>query len=204
MSRSVGLRVGRVASVVALVSVAVAVAATVAVGRPAATIPAALSTGEHLFQTVGCSACHSFKAARATGKIGPSLDTVKLTKAQLVTQIGKGGCAVMTPAACAKYKFKMSPFKPRLTAVQIADVAAFVYTYRNHAPVGAPPTTTTTKTTTTPTTPVTTGQTTTTAPTTTTTSGANECPAGTTIQSSGNTDGDDDETGRPSDLDGCI
>src|SRR5580700_7355498 len=106
MSTSLGLRVRKVASVLAVACVVLAVGAAVAIGRPATTTPKAISTGEHLFMTVGCSACHTFKAARATGKIGPSLDTVKLTMAQLVTQITKGGCAVMTPAACAKYKFK--------------------------------------------------------------------------------------------------
>jgi hypothetical protein len=123
-----------------------------------------------------------------------------------VTQITKGGCAVLTKAACAKYKFKMTPFKPRLTTAQIADVAQFVYTDRGKAPTGPPPATTTTTTTTAPGQTTTTPVTTTTPGTTTTPAGGGNdgCPPGVTIQTSGNTDGDDDETGRPSDADGCI
>jgi mono/diheme cytochrome c family protein len=203
MRESLRLRARHVAWVSLALSVAAAAVATVALGRPSAAAPS-VSTGETLFTSVGCSACHTFKAARATGKIGPNLDTVKLTTAQLITQITKGGCAVLPKAACSKYKFSMSPFKPRLTTAQILDVAAFVYSDRNTAPKGPPPATTPTTTappqtttqTTTPTTPVTTP--------TTTAANNDGCPAGTTIQTSGNTDGDDDETGRPSDLDGCI
>jgi uncharacterized cupredoxin-like copper-binding protein len=63
----------------------------------------------------------------------------------------------------------------------------------------APPTTTTPKVTTSPTTtsPTTTA-------TTTTTAVNDGCAPGQTIQSTGNTDGDDDEAGRPSDDDGCV
>ncbi len=217
MRRSLTLPVRQFATVSVVVGVAMAVAAAAAVGRPVSTTPSttiSVGTGQSLFTSVGCSACHTFKAARATGKIGPDLDTVALSFAQFTTQVTNGGCAVMTKAACAKYKFSMSSFKSRLTPAQIADIAVFVYTKWNQAPTGSPPTTTTTtktKTTSTTTTtapPPTTTQvtpptTTTTAPPPVTTT-ASECPPGQTIQSSGNTDGDDDETGRPSDLDGCI
>lgn len=67
--------------------------------------------------------------------------------------------------------------------------------------VAAPPVTTTTQKVSTS--PTTTSSTTTTATTTPTT--VNDgCAPGMTIQSTGNTDGDDDETGRPTDEDGCI
>ena len=198
----------RIAAAVFLGVLALAAGAAAALGNPLAG-GTSISTGQTLFSSVGCSACHTFKFARATGKIGPNLDPVKLTQAQIVTQITKGGCAVMTPAACAKYTFKMSPFSPRLTKAQIADVAVFVYTDRNKAPTGPPPATTTTRTTTTSTT--TPGGTTTTGTTTTTPAGggggggaANECPPGTTIPTSGNTDGDTDEAGQPTDFDGCL
>jgi uncharacterized cupredoxin-like copper-binding protein len=65
--------------------------------------------------------------------------------------------------------------------------------------VTAPPVTTTTSRTTTSST--TTSSTTTSQTTTTVNDG---CAPGMTIQSTGNTDGDDDETGRPTDEDGCI
>lgn len=228
VSRSLAPRIGQVAAALVVVSIAVAMAAAAAVGRTATTPSASqLAGGEKLFTTVGCSACHTFKAAAATGKIGPSLDPVKLTTAQLVTQISKGGCAVLTPAACAKYASKMSAFKPRLTTAQIADVAAFVYAYRDAivltpgscVTVGgsrvcaAPGTSTATSTG-----PTTTGKTTTTPTSTGTTPGTTttpagggggggaqpECPPGVTIQTSGQTDGDTDETGAPTDFDGCL
>ncbi len=65
--------------------------------------------------------------------------------------------------------------------------------------VAAPPVTTTTQKVSTG--PTTTSSTTTTATTTTVNDG---CAPGMTIQSTGNTDGDDDETGRPTDEDGCV
>jgi uncharacterized cupredoxin-like copper-binding protein len=65
--------------------------------------------------------------------------------------------------------------------------------------VAAPPTTTTPKGTTGPTT---TNQGTTTVNTTTLVNDG--CAPGMTIQSTGYTDGDDDETGRPTDEDGCV
>jgi uncharacterized cupredoxin-like copper-binding protein len=64
-----------------------------------------------------------------------------------------------------------------------------------------PPPTTTTPVATSPTT---TSPSTTTAAGTTTTVVNDGCAPGKTIQSTGNTDGDDDETGRPSDDDGCV
>jgi len=66
--------------------------------------------------------------------------------------------------------------------------------------VAAPPVTTTTQKVSTG--PTTTSSTTTTATTTTTVNDG--CAPGMTIQSTGNTDGDDDETGRPTDEDGCV
>jgi mono/diheme cytochrome c family protein len=198
----------RIAAAVFFGALALAAGATVALGNPLAG-GTSIATGQTLFSSVGCSACHTFKFARATGKIGPNLDPVKLTQAQIVTQITKGGCAVMTPAACAKYTFKMSPFSPRLTKAQIADVAVFVYTDRNKAPTGPPPATTSTTTHTTTGTTTTPGTTPTTTHSTTTTPGGgggapNECAPGVTIPTSGNSDGDDDEAGAPSDFDGCI
>jgi hypothetical protein len=38
----------------------------------------------------------------------------------------------------------------------------------------------------------------------TTTGTASECPPGVTLQISGHTDGDTDETGQPTDFDGCL
>jgi uncharacterized cupredoxin-like copper-binding protein len=94
-----------------------------------------------------------------------------------------------------------------LIGVGVKYVAPVVVATTTHTTTTAPTTTaaspTTTSGTTTPT-PTTTTAPTTTAPTTTAAAGNDGCAPGQTIQSSGNTDGDDDETGRPSDQDGCI
>jgi mono/diheme cytochrome c family protein len=205
----------RLAIAGAVTSAVVAVAATAAFGHSAST-PANIATGETLFTSSGCSACHTFKYARATGKIGPNLDTPVLTVAQIEKQITDGGDAIMTKAAAAKYKFPMSSFKSRLSTTKIDDIAEFVYTDRDKAPPAASKTTTTpattTPATTTPatTTPATTTPATTTPATTTTASTGggtdtlDDCPTGKTIPTSGNTDGDDDDNGAQTDGDGCI
>ena len=70
LSRSLAPRIGQVAAALVVVSIAVAMAAAAAVGRTATTPSASqLAIGVKLFTTVGCSACHTFKAASATGKI---------------------------------------------------------------------------------------------------------------------------------------
>lgn len=227
MDRSSKGLLRRVAAGGALCAVLGAGWAAAASGHQSAGLPANLATGLKEFTSVGCSACHTFKAAGAKGTIGPDLDTAKLTEAQIILQVTKGGNQVMTAAAAAKYKFKMSAFKGRLTTAQIADVAAFVYTERDKAPVPGSLTTTTTATTTkstttamtttsaAPTPPPATTTTaaappppTTTAASTTTTAGGTDvidgCPSGKTIPTSGNTDGDDDDNGAQSDGDGCI
>jgi mono/diheme cytochrome c family protein len=71
--------------------------------------------GKGIFASAGCSGCHTLKAANATGSIGPNLDQLKPALATIVHQVEVGGGP-------------MPSFKGSLTAKQIADVAAFVYT----------------------------------------------------------------------------
>ena len=71
--------------------------------------------GKAVFATAGCSGCHTLKAANATGTIGPNLDDLKPALAKIVHQVEVGGGP-------------MPAFKGSLTAKQISDVAAFVYT----------------------------------------------------------------------------
>ena len=201
-----------------LVAGIVAAASGVRLAASATVSPSTLAAGEKLFVSNGCSACHTFRAAAAKGTIGPNLDKVVLTATQVATQVSNGGCAIMTKAACAKYKFPMSAFKARLSKAKIAEIAAFVSVDRNKAPAAG---VVTTKTSTTSTTGSG-GNTTTTATTTTSTTGGgtntttttggggggtdtvDNCPTGKTIPTSGNTDGDDDDLGAPSDGDGCL
>jgi mono/diheme cytochrome c family protein len=71
--------------------------------------------GKQVFKTAGCVSCHTLKAAGATGTVGPDLDQLKPAEAIVVHQVTVGGAV-------------MPSFKDTLTAKQIQDVAAFVYT----------------------------------------------------------------------------
>ena len=63
----------------------------------------------------GCSGCHTLKDAGAHGTVGPNLDQLKPPEARIVTQVENGGGP-------------MPAFKDQLSAKQIQDVAAYVYT----------------------------------------------------------------------------
>lgn len=103
-------------------------ATTPATTAPASTAPAttaptntapttatgdAAAAGKQIFTSMGCSACHTLKDAGATGTIGPNLDLLKPKDALVVLRVTNGGSV-------------MPPFKDRLSAKQIADVAAYV------------------------------------------------------------------------------
>ena len=205
-SRSLGIvrkpMIIRLLAVAVVGSTVVAVLSSGAFGRESTASPSA-TKGEVVFKSAGCAGCHTFKAVSATGKIGPNLDKVKLTVTQIVTEVTKGGSAVMTKADAAKYKGVMPAFKGRLTQVQIADLAAFVYRDRNKAAVckvvsssgcvtGANGGTGSAQS----------GTGTGAAGT----GGSNDvgCAPGVTVVTAGNTDADDDDTGGHDDGDGCV
>ena len=71
--------------------------------------------GKKVFETAGCTACHTLKAAGSTGTVGPNLDQLKPAEAIVVHQVEVGGGP-------------MPAFKDQLTPKQIQDVAAFVFT----------------------------------------------------------------------------
>jgi cytochrome c6 len=77
------------------------------VGDPAA--------GKAVFESAGCTGCHTLKAAGSHGTIGPNLDQLKPAEAVVKNQVIHGGGP-------------MPAFAGRLSAKQIQDVAAFVYT----------------------------------------------------------------------------
>ena len=87
---------------------------------------AQLAAGKTLFVAT-CSACHTLKAAGALGNIGPVLDKVPLPEATLIKAITKGGSSVMTKAAIAKYTTQMVPYGSTLKALQINEIAAYIY-----------------------------------------------------------------------------
>ena len=70
--------------------------------------------GKAVFASAGCAACHTLKAAGATGSVGPNLDDTKPELARILDRVNNGAGA-------------MPPFKGNLTEKQIADVAAFVF-----------------------------------------------------------------------------
>ena len=74
-------------------------------GNPAA--------GAGIFTSAGCVGCHTLQAAHATGTVGPNLDQAKpdYRKATARVTLGKG---------------VMPSFSGKLSAQQIADVAAYV------------------------------------------------------------------------------
>ena len=85
------------------------------------TTPAGPSTkgdataGKQVFLTAGCTSCHTLKDAGSTGTVGPNLDQLKPAEARIQTQVTNGGAV-------------MPPFKAQLSAKQIQDVAAYVFT----------------------------------------------------------------------------
>lgn len=80
---------------------------------PAAKLKGNPAKGKGIFASNGCTSCHTLKAAGSSGTVGPNLDQAKPSY-QLATDRVTNGKGVMPS------------FKGRLTAQQIADVAAFV------------------------------------------------------------------------------
>jgi mono/diheme cytochrome c family protein len=70
-------------------------------------------TGSSEFASSGCAGCHTLAAAHATGTVGPNLDQLKPDYRAVTAQVTNGGSA-------------MPSFKSKLSAQQIADVAAYV------------------------------------------------------------------------------
>jgi mono/diheme cytochrome c family protein len=100
---------------------AAAVTTAAATTNPGATTtapPAAAqgdpAAGKAVFASAGCNACHTLKAAGATGKVGPNLDQLKPPYDKIVHQVEVGGGP-------------MPAFKGTLSAKQIQDVSAFVF-----------------------------------------------------------------------------
>jgi mono/diheme cytochrome c family protein len=69
--------------------------------------------GEAVFKSAGCAACHTFAPAGSTGTVGPNLDNVNVTVAQVEQQVRNGGGG-------------MPPFKDRLSDAEITEVSRFV------------------------------------------------------------------------------
>ena len=80
---------------------------------PAIPAGASPTRGAKVFAQSGCSTCHTLKAAGAGGQIGPNLDVLRPTFAQVQAQVAKGGGG-------------MPAYGDKLSAAEIRDLAAFV------------------------------------------------------------------------------
>lgn len=80
---------------------------------PALELTGDASSGESIFASSGCGACHTLSAAGTSGTVGPNLDDVKPSFELAVERVtlGQGG---------------MPAFEDQLEPQQIADVAEFV------------------------------------------------------------------------------
>jgi mono/diheme cytochrome c family protein len=71
------------------------------------------TAGKQVFETAGCTSCHTLADAGATGKVGPNLDEAKPPAALVVDRVTHG-------------KGVMPSFSGQLSEQQIQDVAAYV------------------------------------------------------------------------------
>jgi cytochrome c553 len=90
-------------------------AAAPATGVRTAPANADAAAGRAVFASAGCGTCHTLRAAGTNGLIGPNLDSLRPTYAQVRAKVLQGGGG-------------MPSFAGRLSAKQIRDVAAFVAT----------------------------------------------------------------------------
>ena len=72
------------------------------------------AAGKKVFGSAGCTGCHTLKAAGSSGNVGPNLDEAKPDAGLIRTRVEHG-------------KGPMPPFAEKLSAQEIDDVVAFVY-----------------------------------------------------------------------------
>ena len=71
------------------------------------------AAGKEVFESAGCTSCHTLADAGASGTVGPNLDEAKPPATLVVERVTNGAGA-------------MPSFKDQLSEKQIADVAAYV------------------------------------------------------------------------------
>jgi cytochrome c oxidase subunit 2 len=113
----------RLMALLAAAAVAALAGTALAAGSPAA--------GKKVYAANGCGGCHTFKAAKSTGKIGPAL-----TKARLVADAKRAKqplqafvrTSIVKPNAFVPKGFKkgVMPSFAKLTKKQLDDLVAFV------------------------------------------------------------------------------
>jgi mono/diheme cytochrome c family protein len=75
--------------------------------------PSSKPDGKSIFESAGCSGCHTLKDAGATGNVGPNLDQLKPSESVVQHQVENGGGG-------------MPAFKGQLSAAQIQAVSEYV------------------------------------------------------------------------------
>ncbi len=78
---------------------------------------AAAPNGKQVFETAGCSGCHTLKDAGATGTVGPNLDQLKPSEAIAERQVINGG------GAMPSFKNTLSPAQIKAVATYVSSVA---------------------------------------------------------------------------------
>jgi mono/diheme cytochrome c family protein len=100
--------------------------------KPAAAPKGDATAGKAVFSSSGCSACHTFKPAAATGKVGPDLDNLaaEAKQANQGTLEAFTLASITTPDAYIAPGFKAGimpgTFGQSLSAQQLADLVAFL------------------------------------------------------------------------------
>jgi cytochrome c6 len=98
----------------AAADIATYVGAVAGTGTVAAPPPGGGATsGKEIFQSAGCTGCHTLADAGSTGTVGPNLDQAKPPKSLVVDRVTNGRGA-------------MPPFKGKLSDKQIQAVADYV------------------------------------------------------------------------------
>ncbi|HZQ66460.1 MAG TPA: c-type cytochrome [Gaiellaceae bacterium] len=72
-----------------------------------------VAQGKHVFETAGCTSCHTLADAGASGTVGPNLDDAKPPKSLVIDRVTNG-------------KGVMPSFKGQLTSAEIEAVATYV------------------------------------------------------------------------------
>jgi mono/diheme cytochrome c family protein len=85
----------------------------------AARTPGNAAAGKAVFLANNCGSCHTLKAAGARGAVSSSLDKKQASYATIVRVVSNGA---------TKNALAMPAYKGTLTAKQIQNLAAFVYT----------------------------------------------------------------------------
>jgi mono/diheme cytochrome c family protein len=73
------------------------------------------TAGKKIFQSAGCTSCHTLKDAGSTGTVGPNLDQAQPDYRKATARVTLG-------------KSAMPSFKGQLSTQEIANVAAYVVT----------------------------------------------------------------------------